>query len=346
MTSLLDKTKPRIILVNELVMRFNLAVGDYLFKSEKPTLFIGKPMPAVIFGRNQNPYLECNLEAIKHEHLIRRTSGGGVIYGDNGTLMVGFYGRTDYPNFNKNNINEIIGKNDIKILMNGVEQKIAGQAYRIENPYYLHHLAISVGTNMDNLIPYLKPNELKMKSKGTESVRSNVMNMIDIATNHNSNKESMCYDLAKQIANNYIEYFQVKPSIIIITENPMDPYFEIFKSLDPKYVSYEELLEVDAIKTTYDKLCNKHWIFGQNPEFTNMFEQRFQWGTVRIELLVRNNIIENVQCYTDSICVNVLDELKSILIGTFYSKNDISDKFKSVDSDKEVITYRLDSSPY
>ena len=41
---------------------------------------------AVILGRNQNPWAECDLAAMERDHvqLVRRITGGGAVYHDRG----------------------------------------------------------------------------------------------------------------------------------------------------------------------------------------------------------------------------------------------------------------------
>ena len=47
---------------------------------------------AVILGRNQNPWAECDLAAMERDHvqLVRRITGGGAVYHDRGNLNFSF----------------------------------------------------------------------------------------------------------------------------------------------------------------------------------------------------------------------------------------------------------------
>ncbi|MBC8452247.1 MAG: lipoate--protein ligase LplA, partial [Spirochaetes bacterium] len=69
----------------------NLALEEYLFQRLKPgsrLLLFYRNNPSVIIGRNQNPWLECNLQQMQTEHIpfFRRFSGGGTVYHDPGNL--------------------------------------------------------------------------------------------------------------------------------------------------------------------------------------------------------------------------------------------------------------------
>lgn len=56
-----------------------------LFKekpTEEPLLLIYRNEPCVVIGRNQNPWKEVNLPALRRASIpfIRRRSGGGTVY--------------------------------------------------------------------------------------------------------------------------------------------------------------------------------------------------------------------------------------------------------------------------
>lgn len=63
----------------------NLAIEEWLLREtdpEKYILYLWRNEPCVVIGRNQNPFLECNLGFMR-EHgvpLVRRRSGGGAVY--------------------------------------------------------------------------------------------------------------------------------------------------------------------------------------------------------------------------------------------------------------------------
>ncbi|KAI0036064.1 hypothetical protein K488DRAFT_76244 [Vararia minispora EC-137] len=68
---------------------FNLSFEDWLFKFKppnKPLLLLYRDDPCVIIGRNQNPWKEVNLSALRETGIpfIRRRSGGGTVFHDIG----------------------------------------------------------------------------------------------------------------------------------------------------------------------------------------------------------------------------------------------------------------------
>lgn len=74
----------------------NLALEDWLYEnadlSNTDYLLMWKNLPAVVIGRHQNPWLECNVkEAVDCGiSVARRNSGGGAVYHDEGKKIKTF----------------------------------------------------------------------------------------------------------------------------------------------------------------------------------------------------------------------------------------------------------------
>ena len=84
----------------------NLSIENYLLKNtpeDSTVLFLYVNRPCIVIGRNQNPWLEANLERLKSRKalsirsgkgvlesadvlLVRRRSGGGTVFHDHGNL--------------------------------------------------------------------------------------------------------------------------------------------------------------------------------------------------------------------------------------------------------------------
>ena len=81
----LTSQEPRIVVSKTNDPYFNKSMEDYLFKHTKgsgPLLYLWQNDNTVFIGRNQNPWKECNLVAMKEDkvNLVRRFSGGGAVY--------------------------------------------------------------------------------------------------------------------------------------------------------------------------------------------------------------------------------------------------------------------------
>ena len=69
----------------------NLAVDEYFLDHAGPDdmlLYFYVNRNAVIIGRGQNPWAECNLSAMERDgvQLVRRITGGGAVFHDEGNL--------------------------------------------------------------------------------------------------------------------------------------------------------------------------------------------------------------------------------------------------------------------
>lgn len=73
----------------------NLAVDEWLLDTlgkDDMALYFYINANAVIIGKNQNPYRECNLKHMERDdvQLVRRITGGGAVYHDKGNLNFSF----------------------------------------------------------------------------------------------------------------------------------------------------------------------------------------------------------------------------------------------------------------
>jgi len=91
----------------------NLAIEDHIFNDMNPgqhILFLWRNSDCVIIGRNQNPWVECNVRKLKEDNvkLVRRHSGGGAVFQDLGNSIFTFMSskekynkKTKFPNHHK-----------------------------------------------------------------------------------------------------------------------------------------------------------------------------------------------------------------------------------------------------
>ncbi|KYN41765.1 Lipoyltransferase 1, mitochondrial [Trachymyrmex septentrionalis] len=177
----------------------NLALEHWLYRnfdfSKHHVLLFWRNDPCVVFGRHQNPWLECNVQASEKAGiaLARRNSGGGTVYHDNGNLNLTFFTPRERYNrrYNLNIItNALFRQWGLKSVINKREDivvnedcKVSGTAAKLGKPNAYHHCTLLVNVNKANLSSILERKENGIVTNATTSIRSPIMNLIDINRN-------------------------------------------------------------------------------------------------------------------------------------------------------------------
>src|SRR5690625_4717003 len=171
----------------------NLAIEEYILNNfgEKDTyLLFYINEPSIIIGRNQNSVEEINTDYVEENNIkvIRRLSGGGAVYHDEGNLNFSFITKDDgesFHNFEKftkpvvealNKIGitaELIGRNDL--LVEG--RKISGNAQFSTKGRMFSHGTLMFDSDVEHVVSALNVQAEKIESKGIKSIRSRVANI-------------------------------------------------------------------------------------------------------------------------------------------------------------------------
>ena len=171
----------------------NIGLDEYFLDTVQPDdlmLYFYVNENAVIIGKNQNPWKECDLAAMEKNgvELSRRVSGGGAVYHDRGNLNYSFLaGENRYdPSLFQGVILSAVkslgftceasGRNDL--LCDG--KKISGTAFAARHNSHMHHGTLLINTDLTRLASYLTVDPKKIRSKGISSVRSRVMNLCEL----------------------------------------------------------------------------------------------------------------------------------------------------------------------
>lgn len=285
---------------------FNLATEDWLFKTTLPdqhVLFLWRNKPCIVIGRFQNPWNECNIPAMERDGVVlaRRQSGGGAVYHDLGNTNFTFISPGgDYDI--ARNFTIIIealkefgidavqsGRNDILV----AERKISGSAFRKTSKTAFHHGTLLINSEMEKMPTYLTPDKDKLKSKGIRSVASRVANLTEFAPD--LTHDSLC----DAIVNTFFATYD--------------------RTCEIEDLTIERLTKIDSLYETYLTYSDWEWRFGSTPQFDHPINGRFDWGGITLDFDVQSGKIEALTIFSDALSVEFIEFLQSVLPGTPYS---------------------------
>lgn len=305
----------RLIVSKTLKPQLNLAYEEYLVKNaseEDDIFFLWQNDETVVIGRNQNPWKECNVEQIKKDriNLVRRLTGGGAVFHDKGNLNFTFISKWSSTKIEENftviiealrvcGIDAVFtGKNDLLVM----NKKVSGNAFVQEGPILCHHGTLLIDADLSRLADYLTVSDLKLKSKGIESVRSRVSNLIHF------NGCLTVKIVVDQLINAFKE-FRLKD---IISEY-----------VDEAYINHQ-------LVGSNNRYLDWSWNFGSSPEFDAVFYGRFEWGEIEINLMVLDGIITEVRIYSDSNDVTLAKQIELALCDIRFEKDIITEKLATI----------------
>lgn len=179
----------------------NLSIEHYLLQTtpaDATVLFLYTNRPSIVIGRNQNPWVEVNLGLLRsgalHIDLVRRRSGGGTVFHDEGNVNYCVICPTQ--SFDRDKHAEMVvralhrlGVNRAKVnerhdivLGNDTEArplKVSGSAYKLTRLRSLHHgTCLLSSPNINTIGSYLKsPAKPFIKARGVDSVTSPITNI-------------------------------------------------------------------------------------------------------------------------------------------------------------------------
>ena len=304
----------------------NLAVEQYLLNKEldsKVILYLWKNRRTVVIGRNQNPYGEVDLEALAADggYLMRRKTGGGAVYHDDGNQNFTFVApKALYDQLRQFGViqravesyglhTELSGRNDILVdsspacgrnpgnLENdslddfakreNYKRKFSGNAFSKGLTNNLHHGTILISGNMADLQRYLKPKPAKLMKHGVDSVRSRVVNLAEL--DNSITTES-------------------------ITVRLLEAFEQIYGS-KAEVVDFKEIVSRPEVERLYKELSSDEWLYGGWQSFDAQRSAQFDWGGVEVSLSIDNGVIKDVKIASDALDVESIEQACNLLRG-------------------------------
>lgn len=299
----------------------NLAIEEYVlqnFGEEDTYLLFYVNGPSIIVGRNQNSVEEISTEYVEDNGIkvVRRLSGGGAVYHDEGNLNFSFITKDDgdsFHNFAKftepvvkalNSIGvpaELIGRNDL--LAGG--RKISGNAQFSTKGRMFSHGTLMLDSEIDHVVAALNVKKEKMESKGIKSIRSRVANIVEFLD------EPISMEAFKELI-----------------------LCSIFDVKDIKDVPSYELTEEDwaNIKEISENRYQRwEWNYGKSPAFNKQASHKFPSGLLDVRLDVKKGKIENCKIFGDFFGVGNVVDVEEALIGVRHEKSEIESALEGID---------------
>ena len=296
----------------------NLAMDEWFLDQLGPDdllLYFYVNQNAVIIGKNQNPWKECDLQTMERDgvQLVRRITGGGAVYHDCGNLNFSFIaGENRYDLQRQLQVIlqavralgipcDFSGRNDL--LADG--RKFSGNAFCSRKGIRQHHGTLLIRSDLGRLQNYLQVDPRKLKAKGVDSVRSRVCNLSDFVPELTA--DTMLQTIRQVFEREYgtVEDLALTPEQVAQTV----PYYE-------KQASWE-------------------WKMGKTPAFDLELDTRFPWGGVQLQFSLKNSMVEQVRVFSDAMDAELAAEIQNRLVGVRFGSQVMYQAL--MQSDKETV---------
>jgi lipoate-protein ligase A len=298
------------------------------FAENEPVWMIWQTDKCAMLGRNQIADAEIDPREAEKKgvSIVRRSSGGGAIFTDAGTLLftaIQTFGEGDDARrilreiaepvvraLNKMGINASIeGRNDI--LLDG--RKISGMAQYAKDGCLCSHGSLLYDTDLDSLTSVLRTDEGKIKSKALPSMRSRVTNLI--------------------------EYMSEPCPIREFWDRLKRSLFEDLGMTEYE-LSGDDIGQIERIRL--EKYSNPEWTIGRTPKFTFSNQNRFPGGKVEVFLEIEKGTVKSCAINGDFLGLESVRPVEERIEGLVYKMDVVKASLETIDLKRHIASITLD----
>ncbi|MBC8321202.1 MAG: lipoate--protein ligase [Bacteroidetes bacterium] len=285
---------------------FNIAAEEHFLKTfSDDIIMVWQSSPSVIVGKHQNTMAEINLNYVNKHNIpvIRRISGGGTVYHDEGninySIITSSENREQLVNF-KSFTKPVIGFLDslgLKTVFEGKNnltidgKKFSGNSAHVFKNRILNHGTLLFNANLDNLEAAICPGNFSISDKAVKSIRANVTNLLDQL------REPISIEI---FTDKLISYFRNYFNIDSITQLSGNDETSIAELVETKYKLWD-------------------WNYGYSPKYNYTYEN----GGIKINIEINKGIIERIVIdgnisFKDEVCASLINlpYKKEVIINT------------------------------
>ena len=287
----------------------NLAAEEWLLRDvpgDGIALFLYRNRPSVVLGRNQNPWLECDVERLPGACVVlaRRISGGGAVFHDPGNLNVALiaprsmYEPTRHVMLMREALRRLGVETGIgprqELLVGG--RKLTGSAFMLTGRSALQHGTLLVDSDLTQLRSCLAAPESGIRTKATASVPAEVANLVDLCPS--------------------LDVEAVEGSLLRVFGEAYGPWdrsrdVATDAATDPRYRQH-----VDALRSW-------EWLYGRTPVFEQALQTTLSGRSATATLTVRHGVVTDVDVEGADLPSGTAEEMEEALCGSRYDPEQI-----------------------